>query len=149
MFSLNFNIFPSSRLTLSNFSHRNLHLKEKAFFKLLALWGNLVSDIYRRGGKYKTPKWPQKAFLGNWHFKIWTNTYNCNEWKFKAYSLTGVSISHFISRTLLLKYSNFQKIYKKLGQFYKKLNFDKKYQIKKNNALLECLLACIPIIRCI
>ena len=61
----------------------------------------------------------------------------------------GVSITHFISRTLLLKYSNFQQIYKKLGQFYKKLNFDKKYQIKKNNALLECLLACIPIIRCI
>ena len=35
----------------------------------------------------------------------------------------GVSISHFISRTLLLKYSNFQKIYKKLGQFYKKTQF--------------------------
>ena len=34
--------------------------------------------------------------------------------------LAGVSISHFASRTLLLKYSNFQQIYKKLSQFYKK-----------------------------
>ena len=38
---------------------------------------------------------------------------------------TGVSITHFAGRTLPLKYSNFQQIYKKLSQFYKKLNFEK------------------------
>ena len=37
----------------------------------------------------------------------------------------GVSITHFAGRTLPLKYSNFQQIYKKLSQHYKKLNFDK------------------------
>ena len=37
----------------------------------------------------------------------------------------GVSITHFAGRTLPLKYSNFQQIYKKLSQFYKKINFDK------------------------
>ena len=34
--------------------------------------------------------------------------------------ITGVSITHFAGRTLPLKYSNFQQIYKKLGQFHKK-----------------------------
>ena len=38
---------------------------------------------------------------------------------------SGVSITHFAGRTLPLKYSNFQQIYKKLSQFYKKLNLKK------------------------
>jgi len=37
----------------------------------------------------------------------------------------GDSITHFAGRTLPLKYSNFQQIYKKLSQFYKKLNLKK------------------------
>ena len=39
--------------------------------------------------------------------------------------LAGVSISHFAGRSLPLKYYNFQQIYKKLSQLYKKFNFDK------------------------
>ena len=50
--------------------------------------------------------------------------------------------------TSLEKTPYFQRIYKKLSQFYKKKTQDW-CQIKKNNALLECLSACIHIIRCI
>ena len=52
-------------------------------------------------------------------------------------SRTGVSINRYISISILLKYSNFNRFYKKMGPFYKKLRCDKfgNLSISTKNAL--------------